>query len=97
MIADKAHINDKLARVLIDPRATYLFISITFVMHDKLTINDLNEPVVMSMLMCMSIVCKNVYRNIFVEIDGSKIKWNFIPLYFDEIDDILRMDRLSHY
>ena len=97
MIASKAHINGKLTRILIDPGATYLFISTTFVMHDKLKMNVLNEPVVVGMPIGMSIVCKNVYRNVWLEIDGGKMKWNFTPLYLNEFDAILGMDGLSHY
>ena len=59
-------------------------------MHDKLKINDLNEPVVVSMPMGMSIVYKNMYRNVLVEINRGKLKWDFIPLDLNEFDAILR-------
>ena len=71
MIAGKAYINGKLARILIDLGVTYSFISITFMMHDKLKMNEL---VIVSMSIGMSIKSKNVYRNILIEIDGDKMK-----------------------
>ena len=46
MVIGTAHINGKLACILIDPGATFLFISSNYMMHNKLGINDLNEPVV---------------------------------------------------
>ena len=85
VIAGKVHINGKLARILIDPSATFLFLSSTFIMHDKLRIDDLNEPVIRSIPMGTNVVCKKVCRNILVEIDGGKLN-DFIPSHLDEFD-----------
>ena len=97
VIVGKAHINGKLAHILIDPSAIYSFTLTTFVMHDKLKINDLNEPVIVSVHMDMCVICKKVCRNILIEINGDKMKWNFILLYLDKFDTILGIDGLSHY
>ena len=64
MIAGKAHINGKLAHILINPGATFLFISSTFMMHDRLKMDYLNEFVIVSIPIGMSVVCKNLCRNI---------------------------------
>ena len=69
VIVGKAHINGNLARILIDHSATFSFLSSTFVMHDRLRMDDLNELVIVSMPMGMSVVYKNVCRNILMEID----------------------------
>ena len=97
VIKGKAHINCKLARILVDPGTTFSFISSTYEIHKKLEISDLNEPVIMSMLMGMSIICKHVYRDVSVRINEGEMRWNFISLYIGEIDAILKMDGLSHY
>ena len=48
MITSKAHINGKLARILVNPSAIFSFILSTYMMHDKLKVSDLNEPVIVS-------------------------------------------------
>ena len=68
-----AHIQGKLARILIDPSATFSFISSIFMMHDRLQISDLNKPVIMSMPMGMSVVCKTIYRDVSVKIGEGEI------------------------
>ena len=82
MIASKTYINGKLAHIFINPSTT---------------LDDLNKLVIVSMPMSINVVCKNVYRNILVEIDRGKLKWDFIPLYLDEFDAMLGMDGLSYY
>ena len=42
--------------------------------HDRLRINDLNEPVIESMPIDICVAYKKVCRNILVEIDGGKMK-----------------------
>ena len=97
MITGKAHINGKLACILVDPGATFSFISSTYIMYDKLEISDLNEPIIVSMPKGMSVVCNNVYRDVPVKINEGEIRWNFIPLYISEFDAVLEMNGLSHY
>ena len=72
VITGKAHINGTLAFILIDPGATFLFLSVTFVIYNRIRMDDLNEPVIVSMPVGMCVVCKKVCRNIFIEIDGVK-------------------------
>ena len=97
MITSTAHINGKLAHILIDLSAKFSFILSNYVMHDKLGISDLNEPVIVSMLIGISVVCKTVYKDVLVKISEDKMKWNFIPLSINEFDVILGIDGLSHY
>ena len=66
-------------------------------MYHKLKISDLNEPVIVSIPIGMSVVCKNVYRDISVKITKDEMRWIFIPLSIGEFDSILRMDSVSHY
>ena len=63
MIMGKAHINGKLACILVDPDATFLFISSTYMMHDKFKVSDLNEHMIVSMHIGISVVCKNEVIN----------------------------------
>ena len=95
MITGKAHINGKLACILIDPGAIFSFISLIYMIHDMLKISDLNEHMIMSMPMGMSVVCKNIYKDVSVKINEGKMRWNFIPLSIGEFYAILRMDGLS--
>ena len=43
-------------------------------MYDKLKMNDLNKPMVVSMPMGMIIVCESMYMNVLVKINGGKMK-----------------------
>ena len=54
-------------------------------------------PVIVSIPIGMCVIYKKVCRNILVEIDGGKMKWDFIPLHLDEFYATLEMDGLSHY
>ena len=74
VIAGKAHINGKLAYILIDPGTTFSFLLSTFMIHDRFRMGDLNEPVIVSMPIGISVVCKKVCRNNLVEIKGDKLK-----------------------
>ena len=97
VITGTAHINGKPTRILIDPGATFSFISSNFVIHNKLGISNLNEPVVVSTSMGMCVVCETVYKDVLVNIGEGEMRWNFIPLSINEFDAILGMDGLSRY
>ena len=66
-------------------------------MHDKLKVSDLNESVIVSMPIGMSVVYRNVYRDVLVKINEGKMRLNFILLSIGEFYAILKMDGLSHY
>ena len=97
MIISTSHISGKSARILIDLSATFSFISSNYVMHEKLGISDLNEPVIVSMPIGMCVVCKIVYKDVLVNVGEGEMRWNFIPLSINEFDAILGMDGLSCY
>ena len=58
IIKGTTYIFDKLACILIDPGAIFSFISYAFVMYNKLKLSSRNEPVVISMLIGMSVICE---------------------------------------
>ena len=74
VITGTAHINGKPTRILIDPGATFSFISSNYVMHEKLGISDLNEPVIVSMPIGMCVVCKIVYKDVLVNVSEGEIR-----------------------
>ena len=43
-------------------------------MYDKLKISDLNEPVIVIIPIRISIVCKNVYRDVSVKINEDEMR-----------------------
>ena len=90
-----AYISDNLARILIDPGATFSFMPTAYVMHIWLKSCKLNEPIVISIPMGTSVVCENIYKDVLVKMGGNEMKWDFISLPISEFNAILGMDGLS--
>ena len=90
-----AYISNNLARILIDPGATFSFMSTVYAMHIRLKSCKLNEPIMVSMPMGASAVCESVYNDVLVKMGGNEMKWDFISLSISEFDAILGMDGLS--
>ena len=97
LITGMVHIFDNLAHILIDPGATYSFISTTYANHIGLRPCKLNESLVVNMPMGVSVVCKDIYLDVWVRIGRNKMKWDFISLPISEFNAILGMDGLSRY
>ena len=66
-------------------------------MHNKIRLCDRIDPVVMSMPMCMSVICESIIKNVPINIEEGIMKWKFIPLSINDFDAILGMDGLSRY
>ena len=92
-----ASICNKSACVLIDPGATFSFISSTFVLHNKLELFDRNEPILVSMPMGVSVICDKITKGVIVKIEEDELEWDFMSLPLSDFDAILGMDGLSRY
>ena len=69
-----AYISDNLAHILIDPGATFSFMSTAYAMHIRLKPCKLNEPIVVSILIGTSVVCEKVYKDVLVNMGGNEMK-----------------------
>ena len=92
-----ATICNKSACVLIDPGATFSFISSTFVLHNKLELFDRGESVLVSMSMRVSVICDKITKGVIVKIGEDELEWEFMPLPLSDFDVTLGMDGLSRY
>ena len=97
VIKGMASICNKPACVLIDPGATFSFISSTFVLLNKLELFDRGEPVLVSMPMGVSVICDKITKGVIVKIGEDELEWEFMPLPLSDFDAILGMDGLSRY
>ena len=68
------YISNKLAHILIDPCATFLFTSFVFIMHNKLKSYDSSELVVISIPMGMSLICKLLIKDVLGKIEEEEMK-----------------------
>ena len=97
VITGTTYISNKLARILIDPGATFSFMSSAFAMHNNLKSCDRIDPVIVSMPMRTSVICESVIKDVSVRLGETDMKWNFIPLPINEFDVTIGMDGLSQY
>ena len=79
MIKGTTYIYGKLVCVLIDPGATFSFISSAFVMHNKLKLSSRDEPVIVSMPMGLSVIYETVVKDLLVRIGENNMKWDLYP------------------
>ena len=97
MITGTTYISNKLTCILINPGATFSFMSYAFAMHNNLKSCYRIDYVIMSMPMGTSVICESVIKDVSVRLGEAGMKWNFIPLLINEFDVILDMDGLSQY
>ena len=64
VITGMTYISNKLARILIDPSATFSFMSSSFTMHNNLKSCGKIDPVIMSMPMGTSVICESVIKDV---------------------------------
>ena len=97
VITGMVYIFNNLARILIDPGATYSFISTTYARHIGLRSCRMSEPIVVNMPTGTCVVCEDIYQDVLIRLGENEMKWDFISLPITEFNAILGMDGLSRY
>ena len=74
MMTYKVHTSNKLAHILINPGATFSFISSTFVMYNRLKSYDRKVPIVVNIPIDTSVICETIIKDVSVKIGKDKMK-----------------------